>query len=73
MLDNPKQAYTWPDTTDNRLNFVNGNWQHAFDPNTVLAANVYYRRIVTSGINSNVNGDYAPPEQPNEAFNLLTG
>ena len=72
MLDNPKQAYTWPDTTDNRLAFVNGNWLHSSAPDTLLAGNAYYRRIATSGVNSNVNGDYAPPEQPNEAFNLET-
>jgi outer membrane receptor protein involved in Fe transport len=72
MLVNPRQAYTWPDTTDNRLVFVSGNWQHSFGADAVLAANAYYRRITTSGVNSNVNGDYAPPDQPSEAFNLLT-
>jgi hypothetical protein len=73
MLGNPKQAYTWPDTTENRLGFINANWQHAFTPDTLLAANAYYRRLTTSGVNSNVNGDYAPPDQPFEAFNILTG
>ena len=72
MLGNPRQAYTWPDTTDNRLVFVNGNAQHAFDADTVLAANAYYRQLRTGGVNSNVNGDYAPPEQPFEAFNIDT-
>ncbi len=72
MLDNPRQAYTWPDTTDNRLDFVDGNWQHAIDAGSIVASNAYYRRISTSGVNSNVNGDYAPPDQPNEAFNLYT-
>jgi outer membrane receptor protein involved in Fe transport len=72
MLGNPRQAYTWPDTTDNRLTFINGNWLHAFAPDAVLAGNAYFRRITTSGVNSNVNGDYAPPEQPSEAFNLST-
>ncbi len=72
MLDNPKQPYTWPDTTENRLGFVSGNWQHAFAADSVLAANAYYRRIATSGVNSNVNGDYDPPDQPSEAFNLYT-
>jgi outer membrane receptor protein involved in Fe transport len=72
MLVNPKQAYTWPDTTDNRLTFVSGNWQHAFAADSVLASNAYYRRITTSGVNSNVNGDYAPPDQPSEAFNLFS-
>ena len=72
MLGNPRQAYTWPDTTDNRLVFVNGNAQHTFDADTLLEANAYYRRIRTSGVNSNVNGDYAPPENPFEAANVDT-
>ena len=72
MLSNPKQPYTWPDTTDNQLAFVNANWLHAFGADTVLAGNAYFRRISTSGVNSNVNDDYAPPEQSNEAVNLRT-
>ncbi len=72
MLDNPRQPYTWPDTTDNRLAFVNGNWLHSFAPDTLLAGNAYFRRISTSGVNSNVNDDYAPPEHANEAVNLFT-
>lgn len=72
MLGNPRQAYTWPDTTDNHLNFIAANWQHAFAADALLAANIYYRKFSTSGVNSNVNGDYAPPEQPAEAFNILT-
>ena len=62
MLDNPRQAYTWPDTTENRLALVNGSWQHTFDATTIVAANAYYRRLRTGGTNSNVNGEYAPPD-----------
>ena len=72
MLGNPKQAYTWPDTVDNKLGFVNANWRHAFAPDTVVAVNGYYRRLRTTGYNSNVNGDYAPPDQPYEAFNIYS-
>jgi len=72
MLGNPRQAYTWPDTTDNRLTFVSASGQHAFDADALIAANAYYRQMRTGGINSNVNGDYAPPEQPYQAFNLST-
>ena len=72
MLSNPRQAYTWPDATDNRLAFVSGNAQHAFEPGTLLAANAYYRQMRANGINSNVNGGYAPPADPFEAFNLST-
>jgi outer membrane receptor protein involved in Fe transport len=70
MLAQPRQAYTWPDTTDNRLTFVSANWQHMAAADTIIAANAYYRRLRTSGYNSNVNGDYAPPEHPYEAFNI---
>ncbi len=72
MLGNPKQAYTWPDTTDNRLGFGSVNWQHAIDQTTIVAANAYFRQVKTSGVNSNVNGDYAPPADPHEAFNLFS-
>src|SRR5438445_41492 len=37
MLSNPRQAYTWPDTTDNRLAFASANAQHGFDADTLLA------------------------------------
>ncbi len=69
---NPRQPYTWPDTTENRLVFVNGNAQHAFDGDTLVEANAYYRRIRTGGVNSNVNDDFAPPDDPFEAFNVNT-
>jgi iron complex outermembrane receptor protein len=72
MLPNPQQAYTWPDTTDTTLGFVNGNWRHSFDSTTIVAANAYFRQVKTSGSNSNVNGDYAPPGVPNPAFNVLS-
>ncbi|MEO8344727.1 MAG: TonB-dependent receptor [Betaproteobacteria bacterium] len=72
MLDQPKQAYTWPDTTDNKLTFLNANWQNTVAPDTIVAANAYYRQLRTTGYNSNVNGDYAPPDQPYQAFNIYT-
>ena len=70
MLSNPKQPYTWPDTTDNRLGFGNLSWTHAFAEDAILAANAYFRHLRTSGINSNVNGEYNPATSPSEAFNV---
>jgi outer membrane receptor protein involved in Fe transport len=72
MLVNPRQAYTWPDNTDNRLVFVNANAQHAFDDDTLVEANAYFRRLRTTGVNSNVNNDFAPPDDPFEANNVDT-
>ncbi len=72
MLDDPQQPYTWPDSTENQLGFINTTWLHYVDADTVVATNAYYRRLRSSGVNSNVNGEYDPPTQPFEAFNLLT-
>ena len=70
MLGDPKQPYTWPDTTQNRLGFVNTTWSHAFDDDTLLAASAYYRQLTTTGVNSNVNGEYDPVTSPAEGFNV---
>jgi outer membrane receptor protein involved in Fe transport len=70
MLSDPKQPYTWPDITHNRLGFGNLSWTHAFADDMVLAANAYYRQLKTSGVNSNVNGEYDPATSPSEAFNV---
>lgn len=72
MLGNPRQPYTWPDSTRNQLGFGNATWNHAFADDTLLALNGYYRRLRTAGVNSNVNGDYDPVASPAEAFNLQT-
>ena len=70
MLDQPKQPYTWPDTTTNRLGFVSSTLRHRLDSGVDLAMNAYARGLTTSSINSNVNGDYDPPESPSEGFNV---
>jgi outer membrane receptor protein involved in Fe transport len=70
MLGNPEQAYTWPDTTVNRLVFVNGIGTHTFSPGLLLTANAYYRQLATGGVNSNVNGDYDPVTSPSQGFNV---
>jgi iron complex outermembrane receptor protein len=70
MLSDPRQAYTWPDSTTNRLAFVNASWQRSSGDESLLAANAYYRRLSTNGVNSNVNGEYDPVTSPAEAFNV---
>lgn len=71
MLDRPPQAYTWPDTTQNRLAFVNARALHAFDNVALVAANAYYRGLRSDGVNSNVNGDPDAPGAP-PAFNVAS-
>lgn len=72
MLGNPRQPYTWPDSTQTQLGFGNATWTHAFADDALVAVNGYYRRLRTTGVNSNVNGDYDPVESPAAAFNLQT-
>ena len=69
MLGNPRQAYTWPDITTNKLNFVNVKASHFFTPENLLAGNVYYRGLKTTGFNSNVNDRFDPLAGGNTAFN----
>ena len=70
MLGDPRQPYTWPDTTENRLGFASGTASRRLDNGVVVAANAYYRALDTASINSNVNGDYDPPTSPAEGFNV---
>jgi len=71
MLGDPQQAYTWPDTTINRLVFVNAQGTQRFGAATAVNANAYFRQLTTGGVNSNVNGEYDPdaPGSP-PAFNV---
>ena len=55
MLGTPKQAYTWPDSTTNRLAMVNMRASRVLAPEQVLAVNVYVRDLTTRNLSSNVN------------------
>jgi len=71
MLGQPRQAYTWPDTTENRLVFVNAHALRAFGDVALAAANIYYRGLRSDGVNSNVNGELETPGAP-PAFNVAS-
>src|SRR5262249_28647696 len=55
MLDAPRQAYPWPDTTKNPLAGVNLRASRTLDDANLLFANLYYRETRTRVFNSNVN------------------
>jgi len=59
MLGSPRQAYTWPDETENRLGGLNLRVSRVLDEQNLLFANLYYRETRTSVFNSNVNDDCA--------------
>jgi iron complex outermembrane receptor protein len=58
MLDNPRQAYTWPDITHNELAFVNIQGSHFFTKKWLLSGNLYVRKLRSEFFNSNVNGEF---------------
>src|SRR4029450_3629429 len=60
MLDNPRQPYTWPDETENRLVGLNLRASRAIDEANLVFANLYYRETKTRVFNSNVNDDCSP-------------
>ena len=71
MLDDPKQAYTWPDSTHNRLESLSARFNHAFSANTQIVAAAYARRYRSDSVNSNVNADLDEPDAP-PAFNVAS-
>ncbi len=70
MLSTPQQAYTWPDSTENRLAFVNAQASRTFGDLAVATGNAYFRQLTSDGGNSNVNGDVDPndPASPPAFF-----
>src|SRR4051812_26944674 len=72
MLGSPRQAYTWPDETENRLGGVNLRASRVIDETNLVFANLYYRETRTRVFNSNVNDDCAAGACAFTALNNLT-
>ena len=60
-LDNREQAYTWPDSNENQLAFLNVRASHFLSDEKLLAGNVYYRRYTNDNFSSNVNDECEDP------------
>jgi len=60
FLNNPLQAYTWPDIQSDQTQFVNLDVSHRFSQEWTLAAKAYYRKVTTEVLNSNVNNNFDP-------------
>ncbi|MGB9150924.1 MAG: TonB-dependent receptor [Burkholderiales bacterium] len=72
MLGIPKQAYTWPDRTNNKLatinlkasDFIGSSDQH------LIAGNIYLRKLKSDTFSSNLNDEFdGTPANPDQAFN----
>lgn len=59
MLAAPRQPYTWPDRTENRLAFANLQATRYVGADRLFTGNVFVRELSTRSLNSNVNDDCA--------------
>ncbi len=60
FLNNPTQAYTYPDENINRLSVINLLNRTSINQQWDLAGSLHYRRLRSHVLNSNVNGNYDP-------------
>jgi len=58
MLNNSKQAYTWPDSIGNQLGMLTLKGSHFIADDKLIAGNAYYRHNRAKGFNSNLNNNY---------------
>ncbi len=73
FLDNPRQAYTYPDQNRNSAAWVTLSGDHYFNDNVELSGNIYYRHYDNRNTSSNNNNDFDPtdPNSP-EGTNALS-
>jgi iron complex outermembrane recepter protein len=72
MLGTPKQAYTWPDRTNNKLATVNLKASDFIGSsgNHLIAGNIYLRKLKSDTFSSNLNDQFdGTPANPDQAFN----
>src|SRR5438445_11571442 len=60
MLQQPRQAYTWPDRTDNDLAFLTVRASRFIQNDVLVSASVYLRTLNQSTVASNVNDAFDP-------------
>ncbi len=57
--NNPKQAYTYPDSIGNQMVMLNLKGSHFLTDDKLVAGNVYYRKNRSKGFNSNAHSTAA--------------
>ena len=53
MLSNPEQAYTWPDSIENKLAMFTLKGSHFLTDDKLIAGNIYFRQSDAKSFNSN--------------------
>ena len=58
ISENYKQAYTFPDTNENKLTFLNAKASHFFTEEILLGGNFYFRKFKNINTSSNQADDF---------------
>ena len=61
-LDTPREAYTFPDTNENRLAFLAAKGSRFLSDSALLGGNLYLRRYRNANLSSNVNAGFGVPD-----------
>ncbi len=69
FFDNIRQAYTFPDRTNNKLGFLTVKGSRFFSEDVLLGGNLYYRKYKNENFSSNVNNNFDPVTDPVQATN----
>jgi len=64
MLVNPRSAYTWPDRTQNQMEFLTARASRYVGDRALLSGLAYHRRLDQDNVSSNVNDDHDPTQPP---------
>jgi outer membrane receptor protein involved in Fe transport len=73
FLSDDRQAYTWPDRTDNHVALATLKGSRFLSSAVLLGGNAYYRSYRSSSLNSNVNGDYGQIDPATGSPDLVEG
>lgn len=58
FADNIRQAYTYPDKTNNKLQFLTLKGSHFVNDDVIVGGNAYYRHYKSTNFSSNVNAGF---------------
>ena len=63
FLDDPRQAYTFPDMNRNRAGMLAVKGSHFLAPGVLLGGDLYARRYFNTNLSSDVNDDYGSVDE----------
>jgi iron complex outermembrane receptor protein len=67
FLDDPRQAYTFPDRNGNRVGMLAVKGSRFLAKGVLLGGNAYLRRTLNTSVSSDVNDDFGMPDEASGA------